>query len=112
MEVTYSDLQKMTLTKLKEYALTVGNIHGVHSMKKAQLIEAVCEVKGIVDPTKVAAEKKRLQAQKDIRKLKSTANELRADRESRRKDLSRKQLSEMRRQIKQLKRKTRKLARG
>lgn len=110
MDVTYADLQRMPLTKLKEYALTVGNIHGVHGMKKTQLLEAVCNLKGIVDPNKEIIEKKRQQAHKDIITLKSDRKVLEQEREGKRKDLSRKELTDYRMKIKQLKRKTRKLA--
>ena len=110
MEMTYADLQKLPLTKLKEVALTVEGIHGVHSMKKIQLMEAICEIKGIVNTSKVEAEKRRLKAANDIRKIKGQAVKLRGERDGKKADLSRKELEVYRKEIKQLKRKTRKLA--
>ena len=112
MEMTFTDLQKMALPKLKEYALSIGNIHGVHSMKKQDLIEEICKIKGIVDTSKVEAEKRRKQAQSDIRALKKQAREIRGERTDKKGELSRKELSTYRKRIKQLKRKTRKLAVG
>ena len=77
MDMTYADLQKLPLPKLKEVALTVEGIHGVHSMKKDALMEAICEIKGIVNTSKVEAEKRRLKAADDIRKIKGQASKLR-----------------------------------
>jgi hypothetical protein len=110
MDITFADLQKMPLTKLKEYALTLGNVHGVTGMKKQQLVQAICELKGIVDPTKEAIEKKRQQAHKDIIGLKTEARKMRVDRTEKKAELNRKQKTDLRIKIKQLKRKTRKLA--
>ena len=41
------DLQKMTVVKLREEALNMGSIMGVHSMKKQELIEAMAPKFGI-----------------------------------------------------------------
>jgi hypothetical protein len=110
MDLTFADLQKLPTTKIKELALSIGNIHGVHSMKKNQLIAAICEIKGIVDTSKVEAEKKRQQAQKDIKRLKKETQDMRKEREEKRANLSRKELSTKRIEIKKAKRQIRKLA--
>ena len=109
-KMTYNELQKMPLTKLKDYALGLGGIHGVHGMKKQQLIQAICEVAGIVDTSKEAAAKRKALAQKEIKKLKVEARTLRTERDKKRAELSRKELDAYRRKIKKLKRKTRQLA--
>ena len=112
MELTYAELEKLALPKLKELALSIGNIHGVHSMKKDQLLLDICRVKNIVNTAVVAAEKRRQQAQKDIKLLKTESNTLRTERDEKRSELSRKELARVRRKIKSLKRKTRALAKG
>lgn len=109
MELTFADLQKMALTKMKELALTIDGIHGVHSMKKAALLEAICEAKGIVDTSKVEAEKRRKAAASERQKIKIQAQKLRVEREQKKSELSRKEKDVLRKNIKQLKRKTRKL---
>jgi hypothetical protein len=111
MAMTYEELVKLPVTKLKEYALESKKIHGVTSMNKQALIEAICDLEGIVDESKVAAEKRRKQALKDIKKLKLEAKDLRTKRDESRGDLSRKELAERRREIKKVKRKTRRLSR-
>ncbi len=47
-------LEKMTSTELREYALDMGEISGVHGMNKEELIAAIKEVKGIKDEGKAA----------------------------------------------------------
>ncbi|MDY0042070.1 MAG: Rho termination factor N-terminal domain-containing protein [Desulforhabdus sp.] len=42
-------LEKMTAKELRELALTLEGIVGVHAMNKSELISAIKEVKGIVD---------------------------------------------------------------
>jgi hypothetical protein len=110
MDITFADLQKMPLTKLKEYALELGGISGVHGMKKTKLLEAVCAAKGIVDPTKELIEKKRQQAHKDIISLKKQAKETRKERLGKKKELTRDEKTEYRIKVKKLKRQTRKLS--
>lgn len=41
------DLQKMTVVKLREEALSMGGLTGVHAMKKQELIEALAPKFGI-----------------------------------------------------------------
>lgn len=42
-------LDRMTAKELREYALTLGEIVGVHGMNKEELIAAIKEIKGISD---------------------------------------------------------------
>ena len=71
-------LEKMTAKELREMALELEGIVGVHAMNKMELIEAIKEVKGIVDERKkrsdidVRAIKKRI---KELRELKTQAKE-------------------------------------
>ena len=40
-------LDRMTAKELREHALTLGEIVGVHGMNKEELIAAIKEIKGI-----------------------------------------------------------------
>ena len=48
-------LEKMTAKELRELALTLEGIVGVHAMNKNELIAAVKEAKGIVEEKKAGA---------------------------------------------------------
>ncbi len=110
METTFADLQKLPLTKLKEYALSIGGIHGVHSMKKVQLLASICEVKGITDTSKIEAAKRREIARGKIHTMKKEARSMRKERAEKQESLSRHERDVYRKKIKQLKRSTRKLS--
>ena len=45
-------LEKMTVKELKEVALEIPEITGVHGMNKSDLLGAIKEAKGIVDTVK------------------------------------------------------------
>ena len=48
-QVKQKPLEKMTAKELREMALGIEGIVGVHSMNKPELIAAIKEAKGIVD---------------------------------------------------------------
>ncbi len=48
-------LDRMTAKELREHALTLGEIVGVHGMNKEELIAAIKEIKGISDDSAKAA---------------------------------------------------------
>jgi len=50
MEKKEKPLEKMTAKELREMALGMPGIHGVHAMKKEELIAAVRKAKGITEP--------------------------------------------------------------
>ena len=49
MEKKEKPLEKMTAKELREMALGMPGIHGVHAMKKEELITAIRTAKGITD---------------------------------------------------------------
>ena len=49
MESLKKPLDKMTVKELREVALEIPSITGVHGMKKAELLAAIKEAKGIVE---------------------------------------------------------------
>lgn len=107
---TFDELNKLPVTKLREIALTMEVIQGVHGMNKAQVLEAICEVKGIEDPYKKEAEKKKAEARASIREYKTKRRELRAEFEARKDEMSKDERKQMRKEIRRLRRETRRLA--
>lgn len=96
-------LGKMTAKELREMALGLEGIVGVHAMNKMELIEAIKKVKGIVDERKkrsdidVRAIKKRI---KELRELKAQAKE----------EGDKKKVNILRRRMSKLKKQTRRAA--
>ncbi|MCB2184892.1 MAG: Rho termination factor N-terminal domain-containing protein [Deltaproteobacteria bacterium] len=98
-------LDKMTAKELREMALGIEGILGVHSMNKGELLEAIKEAKGIVDEG----------TKKDvgnIREIKLQIKNLREKREEARGAGSMEKVDILRRRIGRLKKKTRRLAAG
>lgn len=100
-------LERMTAKELREYALSLGEIVGVHGMNKEELIRAIKEVKGIKD------EGGRKAATVNVRELKEKLRLLRLQKqELRQSGASRVAIDIMRRRINRLKKRTRKAAQG
>lgn len=95
-------LEKMTAKELRELALTMEGIVGVHAMNKNELISAIKEERGIVD------EKSRKAV--DVRAIKAKINELKEKRDAAREAGNNKLVDSLRRRISTLKKKTRKAA--
>jgi cysteinyl-tRNA synthetase len=93
-------LDKMTAKELRELALTLEGIVGVHAMNKTELIAAVKEAKGIVDEV---TKKKTV----DVRALKQQINQLREKRDQAKEEGNRKLADSLRRRISRLKKQTR-----
>lgn len=103
-QVKEKPLEKMTAKELREYALGIEGIVGVHSMNKPELIAAIKEAKGIVDEGGKKADPAA------IREAKKKIKELRAKRDEMGEEADRKQKDVLRRRINRLKKKTRALA--
>jgi hypothetical protein len=99
-------LEKMTAKELRELALTLEGIVGVHSMNKPELVQAIKEAKGItatgkkVDPAAIRATKEQIKA------LRAQREELKDQGGDPAK------LDTLRKRISKLKKKTRRLAAG
>jgi hypothetical protein len=96
-------LDKMTAKELRELALGIEGISGVHAMNKAELIAAVKQAKGIVD------EKKR-QTSVDVRTIKLRIRELRREKEAMIEAREKGKVKILRRRINRMKKKTRRAA--
>jgi ribosomal protein S15P/S13E len=96
-------LDKMTAKELRELALTLEGIVGVHAMNKMELIAAIRDAKGIV-------EVKTRKSDVDVRSLKAKVKELKALKEQAKAEGNRKRADALRRKISNLKKKTRRAA--
>ena len=93
----------MTAKELREVALGLEGIVGVHAMNKSELLAAVKKAKGIVD------DKKR-QTSVDVRTIKGKIMELRSQKEATKEAGDKKKMKILRRRINRLKKKTRRVA--
>ncbi len=96
-------LEKMTAKELREIALTLEGVVGVHAMNKNELIAVIKEARGIVDqgPKKKAV---------DVRAIKKKIGELREKREAAKAAGNARLADALRRRISNLKKKTRRAA--
>lgn len=96
-------LDRWTVKELREEALKLPDVQGVHGMNKDELLSLLKRARGIAEDPKKAGE--------GIRELKAKLVEMRKARdEERRQGASRQRLAILRRKISRLKRRTRKAA--
>jgi hypothetical protein len=97
-------LERMTAKELREYALTLGEIVGVHGMNKEELVGAIKEFKGITDEAKAVKTV-------NVRELKEKVNLLRQTKvEAVAADEGRAKINILRKRINRMKKRTRKTA--
>jgi len=113
MEKKEKPLEKMTATELREMALGLPGIEGVHAMKKEELITAIRAAKGIPEPE--PKKEKKMVAKKEkvvltAAQLKQKAKELRAKREELLQQRNLEMAEILRKRISRLKKKTRRAA--
>ena len=113
MEKKEKPLEKMTAKELREMALGLPGIHGVHAMKKEELITAIRAAKGIAEPE--PKKEKLIVARKEkliltVAQLKKKVKEMRAKREEILQQRNLKMAEILRKRIGRLKKKTRRAA--
>jgi cysteinyl-tRNA synthetase len=113
MEKKEKPLEKMTAKDLREMAMGLPGIHGVHAMKKEELIAAIRAAKGITEPE--PKKEKHVVAKKEkvvlsVAQLKQKVKELRTKREELLQQRNWKMAEVLRKRISRLKKKTRKAA--
>ena len=96
-------LDRMTAKELREMALGLEGIVGVHAMNKSELIDAVKKAKGIVD-------EKRRDSSVDVRAIKRKIKELRVQKEAMKEEGDKDRVRILKRRIGRLKKKTRRAA--
>ncbi|MEW5910818.1 MAG: transcription termination factor Rho [Thermodesulfobacteriota bacterium] len=102
-EAKEKPLDKMTVKELREIALQIPEITGVHGKNKPELLSVIKAVRGIVDD---------LPGKKDssVREIKKKIRDLKKDRNATIESQDRKKAALLRRRISRLKKKTRKAA--
>jgi protein-arginine kinase activator protein McsA len=113
MEKKEKPLEKMTAKELREMALGLPGILGVHAMKKEELITAIRAAKGITEPE--PKKEKHFVAKKEkvilsVAELKQKVRELRVKREELLQQRNFKKAVILRRRISRLKKRTRRAA--
>ena len=102
------DLDRMTVTELRALAAESTDLVGTHEMKKAELLTAIKEAKGIKEEK---APKEKLQrAAITIKQLKAKIVELKEKREEARKAKDKRMVDILRRRINRAKKRTRKIS--
>jgi len=113
MEKKEKPLEKMTAKELREMAMGLPGVHGVHAMKKEELIVAIRAAKGITAPEPkkekiVVAKKEKVVL--TVAELKKKVKELRTKREELFQQRNWKMAEILRKRISRLKKMTRKAA--
>ena len=113
MEKKEKPLEKMTAKELREMAMGMPGVHGVHAMKKEELITAIRAAKGITEPE--PKKEKRLVSKKEkvvltVAELKKKVKDLRTKREELFQQRNWKMAEILRKRISRLKKKTRRAA--
>ena len=113
MEKKEKPLEKMTAKELREMAMGLPGVHGVHAMKKEELITAIRAAKGITEPE--TKKEKVVLAKKEkviltISELKKKAKELKLKREELLQQRNWKMAGILRKRISRLKKMTRRAA--
>lgn len=113
MEKKEKPLEKMTATELREMALGLPGISGVHAMKKEELLVAIRKAKGLPEPEAKKERKAGGKKEKVIltsAQLKQKARELRAKREELLQQRNFRMAQILRKRILRLKKMTRRVA--
>jgi len=96
-------LDKMTAKELRDVALTIPEIVGVHGMNKEEVLSAIKKAKGI-------KEEQVKKGDRSMRQLKEKIKELRGKKTESQEKKEKKPVNQLRRRINRLKRKTRQAA--
>jgi len=104
------ELDRMTVKELREIASEETELVGVHAMKKAELLEAIKEARGI--PEETAPKKTTKKEEVTVSELKGKIADLKEKKEEFRKAQDKRMVEVLRKKINRAKKKTRKLARA
>jgi hypothetical protein len=96
-------LEKMTAKELRDLALTIPEITGVHGMNKEEVLSAIKKTRGIKEDSGKKGDR-------SMRQLKEKIKELRGKKIESQEKNDKKAIDQLRRRIGRLKKKTRKAA--
>ena len=103
------ELDRMTAPDLREIAIGIEGVTGVHAMKKDELLKIIKAARGIPDEEKVKRAKKEKGEQLSVKQLKAKARALRLDKSAAREAKDPKKVDVLRRRINRLKKRTKKV---
>jgi hypothetical protein len=104
------DLDRMTVKELKEVAAESTDLVGIHAMKKAELLAAIKESKGI---KKEKAPKEKIEKEAvTVKELKEKIIALKVERKEARKARDKRMVHILRRKINRLKKETRRISKA
>jgi hypothetical protein len=109
-EKAEKELDRMTVKELRAIAAEQTQLVGIHAMKKAELLAAIKEAKGIAEEK--APKKKVKSGEPTVTDIKGKIAELKEKKEEFRKSRDRRMVEVLRRRINRAKKRTRKLARA
>jgi len=105
MEKKEKPLEKMTAKELREMALGLPGVHGVHAMKKEELIAAIRAARGITEPEPkkeklIVVKKEKIvltasQLKQKVRELRAKREEILQQRNWRMAEILRKRISRL-----------------
>ena len=94
-------LEKMTAKELRELALSLGSITGVHGMNKEEILAAVKEARGIVKEAVKKGDRSMRQLKEKLAELRSKKDEVRSGGDKKAVDLLRKRISRLKKKTHQ-----------
>jgi hypothetical protein len=103
-------LEKMTAPELREIAITLPGVTGVHAMKKEELLAIVKEARGIKD--EASAKKRSKKTEKvaiTVAEVKKKISQLMLEKQAARESRDRKRVEVLRRRINRMKKLSRKV---
>ncbi|MBW1925264.1 MAG: transcription termination factor Rho [Deltaproteobacteria bacterium] len=112
-KVPEKPLDKMTAKELREVAMEIPGVQGVHAMKKDELLAIIKEYRGIKDeePARRKTRKTR-RPTRSVKELKEMIARLKAEKAEARQARDGKKVEILRRRINRMKKQTRKVAQG
>jgi hypothetical protein len=102
------ELDRMTAPDLRELAIKIEGVTGVHAMKKDELLRIIKEARGIPDEEKVKRAKKEKVIGLTLKELKTKVRHLKGEKAAAREAKDSKKVDILRRRINRLKKRTKK----
>ena len=102
------ELDRMTAPDLREIAIKIEGVTGVHAMKKDELLRIIKQARGIPDEEQVKRAEKVKAVGLTVKQLKTKVRHLRAEKTAAREAKDSKRVGILRRRINRLKKRTKK----
>ncbi len=106
------ELDKLTAPDLREIAIKIEGVTGVHAMKKEELLKIIKQDRGIPDEEQVKKAEKQKAVGLTVKQLKAKVQQLRAEKAAAREAKDPKKVGILRRRINRMKKRTKKPAKA